>query len=482
MGQLNMQALMAIMMFLAAYESAENVEAMIPHAMEKASQLGEVIVILETAHELDLAGAYRDIIEKAFGRQQRYNVVESIFDLAMKHNRRQAAEVIVASAIKQSYSDLSDNLNVVRLLNKIADEAQVVEQLDALAANKRVSQLLEIAKTASALNLADQCETLMLKAVSSASDRDDFERIIETADTLKLLPVIVPAIADVLKTAPVRLRYHLPPAWPDGFEAPLYEEEGVSLGAWVAAFLHAQRLSPETARELFEATLRRQLNEIIDSFGTKPMLTLNDLHGLVYYYAETNTKGMDSAMKMLALQRFLRGLSDEEEMVHEDARLLALQMELDQLKTRNKRLEDSVSALEDRQLALKEHMVEANMRLLMLVAEVGAKGFVLILALWIAFSRALAVAKTAPNFRFSNFCLTFTETIGFECCCTVIFIVPGAVITLVSQDRLKHLRIMEYASLPQPTAPCEPPELIEASMTSDGRQDTTVPAAEETSP
>ena len=443
--QLNMQALMAIMLFLAAYQSGDYVEVMIPIAMDKASHLNEVVKILEVAHALDLPEAYSKAIEASFGRQQPYDAVESVFNLAMKHGRAGDADFIVTAAIKQPYSSLNENLKVVQLLNRIGDTDRVVRQLDTLSDNKRAGQLMEIAAIADNLGLTEQCISLSLKAVSIANEREDFQRIIDASEKHGLFQEILVPIAERLKSDSRRMLYTRPVSWPSGFDAALYDEEDVSLGVWIATHLYLGDHGSVLARDLLETTISLQLREIVVSLGTRPLLALNDLYGLVYYYAETQTDGIGTAMNMLALQRTLRGLSDESEIEYEDSRLLALQMELDQQTMRQKRLEESVAALKEERSAISQRKAEATWKFLALLGEISAKGLLVLLAIWIAFARAVVAAKMGRSFRFSHFCLTFTETVGFECCCTIILVIPGTFITLISQDRLKHLHITEYA-------------------------------------
>jgi len=77
-----------------------------------------------------------------------------------------------------------------------------------------------------------------------------------------------------------------------------------------------------------------------------------------------------------------------------------------------------------------------------------AKVVLVILGLWIALSRAIAAARDAQDWLFSHFCWKFLETIGFECSCTVVLLPAGIPITLLSQDRLKHLSLMEMHTEP----------------------------------
>lgn len=447
------EALFTIMLFLAAYEFDDFVEVMIPHATNMITQFVDVLMILDAANRLDLSEAYQKTIESVFDRRQNYDTLEAVFLTAKEHGRLESARYVLDAAIKNPYSDVTDNLKVVRLLSQIADGEAVKTQLVAMAANRRIGELLDIAKTASDLKLTDTAQAMLMKVVTTAGTADEFKKLIDCANQLNLFKAILAPLAEQLKTVHPRMRYEMPAAWPDTFQAPLYAEESVSLGAWLAAHLHVDDAGSALARDLFEATIRLQLSDIIDSLGAKPLLRLNDLYALVYFYSETESTGLEAAANMLGVQRYLRGLSDEESMAeHVDTRLLALQMELDQEKMRRKRLQESVASMMDRKGALSQKEVEVTWQLFLLVSEISAKAVLLLLALWIAFTRAVAAAKTAPDFRFSNFCFTFTETVGFECCCTVVLIVPGVLLTLISQDRIKHLRIMEYALGPVRTA------------------------------
>lgn len=82
-----------------------------------------------------------------------------------------------------------------------------------------------------------------------------------------------------------------------------------------------------------------------------------------------------------------------------------------------------------------------RIRIALLVLESIAKTVLILVGLWIAFSRAVAAARAASDFCFSHFFWTFLETVGFECCCTIVLLFPGVLFVLLAQDRLKHLLI-----------------------------------------
>lgn len=438
-------SLFTIILFLAAYKSNESVEVMLPYAFQMSTKLTDILTILEVAHRLDLADTYQKVIEAIFRLRQKYNIVESIFFTAKQHGRLESARYALDAIIKNPYPDFADNLKILRLLHQVAEPETVADQLKKLAAGREFGETLDIAKTSAELDLRDTAVEMLTQAVTIADSDEDFRDVINTSTHMNLFTTILVPLADRLKNLHTRMLYDMPATWPDKFAAQVYDKESISLGIWLAAHLYANNTEDPLVRELFETTIQLQLNEIIDSVGAKPLMKLNDLYGLVYYYSETNNPGMQSAGSMLGVQRFLRGLSEQEVPANpEDARLLALQMALDQEKMRRKNLQDRVASLTAQKQELVEKEMQTTRQLLLLVAEISAKVVLLIIAIWIAFARAVIAAKTAPNFRFSNFCFTFTETIGLECCCTVILVLPGMLLTLISQDRLKHLRIMEY--------------------------------------
>ena len=455
LSSMNMQALATIMRFLASYQSVEQVKKMIPAAIDKVEKLGDIVLILESAHQVKLTEEYQNVVETLFAEQQPYVVVENVARLALKHTQKGAAEFVVNSAVKNPYPELDDNLKVVRLLDEITDKERVKQQLETLAAYENVDQLLVIAQTAAELDLPHTVEWLLVKGVSAAGGADEFTALIAAAGKNGLIPAITGPLAERLSAMPDKMLYRVNALWPAGFDAGWYEEEAVSLGIWTGIQLYQQDQASAKAQELLETTIRLQLATIIDSVGAKPLLALNDMYALVQYYSETGREGLNTAMEMLTLQRHLRGLSDETA-APEDARMLALRMAVDQATADNKRLKESVASLQEKRRDLGREETQALGRLLRLAAEVAAKIFLLLLALWIAFARAVAAARTAPDFRFSHFCLAFTETIGFECCCTVVLILPGAVITLLSQDRLKHMRIMEHVLPPISVVQAQP--------------------------
>jgi len=345
--QVPMQGLVTIMLFLASYQSADYVKVMIPIATSKAKQLGELIMILDAAHGLNLSEEYQKVIATVFEQQQKYDILEALFNRTMKHERKDSAAFMVNSALEKPYAELENNINVLRLLDKVADKERVKSVIDDLAADETVPVLVDIANAASDLNVPDKTEALLVKAVSVARNGVDFMLVLDTADKRGLFSKVIAPMAERISSLPGVMGYEVTAAsWPQGFAASLHKEEKVSLGVWIAVHLYLQASSSVKARELFESTIRVQLKEIIDSLGAKPRLRLNDMYALVQYYTETKTDGLNTAMDMLVLQRHLRGLSDVTT-AQEDPRLLALQMELDQQIASNKRLKEAVASLQE---------------------------------------------------------------------------------------------------------------------------------------
>ena len=456
LGQLPMLALNAIMQFLGTYKSTDFVKVMIPFATKKARQVDEIAMILELAHSLDLGESYKDVLNIILKEKQKFGLVETLFNLAVKHGRNDAALFILDKAFDSFYYDLEDNLKIVRLINQVESKDKVGEYLNKLAEISGIQEKLTIALTASDLKVSDLPEELLLKTVEMAGQKSDILRILDAADKCNLTSAIIEPIAEKLKENEYNIYFQVQvKGWPEGFGAAFYEvpqikgydNPEISLGIWVAILLHLHDKDAVTAGELFEKAIHPQLERIIESLGSLPRLNLNDLYALVQYYSETENAGLETTMKMLAVQRHLRGLSDEKEEVYvkEDARLLALQMELEQQEKQNEVLHDSVHYLTEDNKSLAKEELEINGRFFLLLAEIAAKILLVCIALWVALMRAAAAVKTAKNYRFSHFCLTFAETIGFECCCTIILLVPGMVITLITQDRLKHHHLLEYA-------------------------------------
>lgn len=441
LSSLPFNGLSTMMCFLAAYKIVEPVKLMVPIAAKEASTLTEVLSVLDVAHAMDFSEEYKTAVQDIFKRQQQFMVAKTISKAAMSHGRKEVALIPLEAALTNPSMGLDESLEVIKLLATTADKERADKELAKLSAEKSFSDLLRMADIASELSLQARVDALL--KIAAGNSRVDYEKLLAKAKKLNGLPAVASAIASRLKMA-MSPYQQVEGVWPGGFAAGFFEKESISLGALIAAHLYLADKTDPQVRELLEVVCRKELTAIIDSYGAKPAMNINDLYALVFYYEETKSPGLASAKNMLALQRQLRGLSDAP---IQDARQLALQMELDKLRDQNASLRKSVASFQSTSIELSRDLSEVSWRCMVLHAEIGAKVLLLLIGLWIALVRAIAAAKTAENFRFSHFVFGFTETIGFECCCSVALIIPGAVIVLISQDRIKHLRIMEMQGI-----------------------------------
>lgn len=439
LSQLDSGALDVIMHFLAAYRLVEPVRLMIPVAVTKADSLDQVRSILDVAHRLDLGAEYKSALEQLVANRQGIDIVEGLARLALEHGRKELALIPIEAALVAPYGSLEDNLKVVALLAEVADATRVDQELGRLCEGASFAGLLKIAETASALKSPARLKEALEKAAGSPTI--DYAQLLAKAAELHETAVVVSFVAQRLKDRPSDAQRLFESTFPKESGIPSYEKEKTSLGAVIAAYVFAEvdRNDPQV-RELLESVSRAQLDAIIASHGADNLMLLNDLFALVHYYRETNNPGLDAATRMLTLQRRLRGLSDGPV---EDVRQLALQMELDGLRAENRDVSAQVSGLRQQAEGVAAELAEVTHRRFLLLAELGAKFLLLLIGLWIALTRGVAAAKLVTDFRFSHFCFTFAETIGFELCCTIVFLPAGTVLTLVCQDRLKHQRIME---------------------------------------
>lgn len=442
LSSLPFNGLSTMMCFLAAYKIVEPVKLMIPIAAKEATTLADVVLVLEVAHAMGFSEEYKTAVQDIFKRQQQFMVAKTISKAAMSHGRKEVALIPLEAALANPSMGLDESLEVIKLLATTADKERADKELAKLSAEKSFSDLLKMADIASELSLQARVDALL--KIAAGSSRVDYEKLLAKAKKLNGLPVVVSAIASRLKMATDALYQQVEGVWPGGFTAGFFEKGSISLGALIAAHLYLADKADPQVRELLEVVCGKELHAIIDSYGAEPAMNINDLYALVFYYEETKSPGLASAKKMLALQRQLLGLADAP---IQDARQLALQMELDKLRDQNASLRKSVASFQSTSIELSRDLSEVSWRCMVLHAEIGAKVLLLLIGLWIALARAIAAAKTAENFRFSHFVFGFTETIGFECCCSVVFIIPGAIIVLISQDRIKHLRIMEMQGI-----------------------------------
>ncbi len=443
-----------LLLFAATYGLTDAVKVMVPKFMEKAGKLSHVVAALESAHRVNLDEAYKTAVSQLFEVEQPMAVVKAIVELALSHERKESAAIPLDKVFGQQSPSVDDGLLLLPLYAKVKDASQVEAALSGLVGKAGFNGLLALADTASSLNLARQVQQCLEKAADSWDA--DHEKLFDKARALNETRRVMEAVAGRLKRREAAGDQLLERGWPEGCGASVYEKEPVSLESYVAMSLYGFDPAHPQVQELLEKVVGSGLDKIIASYGVEPLLPINDLYALVHYYQATGNPGQESSQKMLAVQRRLRGLDTAAPM--DDPLKLALQMEIDKLSERNGQLKDSVASKERQTAELALDILDARGKWTVALAEVLAKAALLLIGLWIALVRATGAARLAHSFQFSHFFLTFAETIGFECCCTVVGFPAGIVVTLVSQDRLKHLRIAELPSpLTGSTSPMPPP-------------------------
>lgn len=443
-----------LLLFAATYGLTDAVKVMVPKFMEKAGKLSHVVAALESAHRVNLDEVYKAAVSQLFETDQNMAIVKAIVEVALRHERKESAAIPLDKVFGQKSLGVGDGLLLLPLYAKVKDAGQVETALSGFVGKADFNDLLVLADTASSLNLARQVQQCLEKAAESWDA--DYEKLFDKARALNETRRVMEAVAGRLKRREAAGDQLLERGWPEGCGASIYEKEPVSLESYVAMSLYGYDPAHPQVQELLERVVGNGLDKIISTYGVEPLLPINDLYALVHYYQATGNPGQESSQKMLAVQRRLRGL-DTAAQTMDDPLKLALQMEIDKLSERNGQLRDSVASKERQTAELALDILDARGKWTVALAEVLAKAALLLIALWIALVRATGAARLAHSFRFSHFFLTFAETIGFECCCTVVGLPAGIAVTLVSQDRLKHLRIAE---LPDPlTTPVSPPPI-----------------------
>jgi len=372
--------------------------------------------------------------------------IENIVAVAREATLEAVAREAVNNAILRLSSDKQRVLPFVYLLYSLGAQ----KEAEAL--------LLDYVQVAEYLELIDVLEwsvknknsTVAQSALKSATTRargsEDVAWLIKTAAANGLMPQFCKDMSQNLANNFSLAAWRVPFVTPTEITMLGTNNEDVSLPTLVAVWLHKEGKT-DGVRDLFEFPVSNAINHVIDTLGAEPTIPLNDVAALAWYYGALNDPGKSAADKMVAIQRALRGLDQSGGVSNEDAEIAALQLEVQTLTSRlaaeKKRAEELRKAKSQAQASL----WKARVYTLLHGAAEFAKFVLVLLGFRIALIRAIAAAKQTVEFRFARFLWTFIETIGFELCCTVFFIVPGALLTLLAQDRLKHFRIGETLAL-----------------------------------
>lgn len=447
LDDIDMNALLIFMDFFAAYEYKEAAQQIAGVASEKIYSGSDLVELLTLLHKIDLTKEYQAIVEDVFSRPQSLSNVKGAYRLVLSHDYKNTAELIIENAVKHTSSKTADFRELLDILAEFASKDRLKEELEKLDDGQNKSIWLFLAEKAASWDMKDIALHYYIKVLEEASSAEDYEVLIAMAEKHTLLDGLLDKIADRLLDTPVSLLFHLELPWPDTFDVNKQEEEGVSLGVWIFAHLYMQNKDSGKAKKLIEETLKLQLDWIIKTKGTRPVMPLNDLYALVYFYAENAIQGLDVAHETLVFQQRLRGLFEE------DPHLLSLREKLKEEENKNTDLTRSIAHLKEQITKKQSQLNRAYMHIAKELAAAIAKLLLLLIALHIALARAaLAMGRQGKYFRFSIFMLTFLETVGFEVCCTLVMLPLGIFIVLLSQDRLKHhgLLTLSWAAATSP--------------------------------
>lgn len=438
------ESLKAVLLWLAVCNDINLGKKLILAVAETAPDLQEVTRAVSIAEDLGLTKEMRSAIEINISQYTQIEEIEGLATLA----KNKGFNDLAVQILEANYAgfDLEIQLRLIRRLHEMGDIAKIETMLEAASKRTNVDGLLLVTETAADLGLQDKAKETLSLAFQLASKESDADKILATAvklskPSLDLVKPLMLRLQEMLASKEYMLNWLVATRIPSELGAARLELEGTSLSCIVAAAL----LTPETQatlRPLFEGPVVRQLEAIIESLGANQEMRINDLYILARYYELEKDPALEVTRHMVALQESLRGL-DRTAASEVDVQRLAMIMEMEQLRSQGTQLEKTLAETKAEISAVNKALSEVRARTAILLLENLAKGVLLLLGLWIALSCALAASRGAKNWVFSQFCWKFTETIGFEFCCTLVMLPVGIPITLFSQDRLKHLALVE---------------------------------------
>lgn len=455
-------ALNDLLLWLVAYDAKENARPLVLPCAKMAPDLREVERLLNLAEECGFTEEAPQIIEVNISRFTSLEGVEGLCELAQTKGFPELATETVTSAMPRFRNDISAALRLVRLLHELGDADLTRKEIENLADAASLQSLFAIAKTASDLNLSEQATDMLVRATDKVRAASHVNELLQLADKLASTKAVMEALKERLNESDSMADWGVNPVFPESFEAQRLDSEEVSLASLVGAQLF-DGADAESFKALFERPVSPQLERIIKSMGVVSKMRLNDLYALARYYEITNDPAKDITEEMIAFQQQIRGLDKTGTgPSKEDAERLALMMETQQLQSEEAQIKSALAKTKTELSETREALRKTRIRIALLVLESIAKTVLILVGLWIAFSRAVAAARAAIDFCFSHFCWTFLETVGFECCCTIVLLFPGVLFVLLAQDRLKHLLItgtdrVAAAPLTSSDAPKEDP-------------------------
>ena len=448
-------ALNALIQWLAAYGASESAEPLFVPCAQMAPDVEALKSLVAAARKLGFDEKARDCIESALPKSGSVNDFTTLIQLALDNQFRDLALQALETYLPRVENNIDSALQLIRLLHAI-DVSRAETELEKIVAEATLDRALAIADAAEELSLPKVAQSAIARAANKAVFAQEIDEVTQKAAELGLSEMAWTTLAARMRGNMSMASWAVSTPFPKAFGAQWLDGEQVSLGVLVGAALFSSGRPAEFA-VFFEAPVASQLDDIIASLGTNPELRLNDLYGLARYYEAINDSALEATLAMVDMQQRLRGLDKAGEGVsQDDAQRIALQMQIEQLTSMERHLREQLEATRRQAGQLRSELQEARITLILRALEIAAKGILILIAVWIAFARAVAAARAALGYRFSHFCWTLLETLGFEACCTVIFIFPGAIFTLLAQDRLKHLQIAEIVyPLPDAVASAE---------------------------
>lgn len=427
-------------------------------------------------------------VPRAIGIARSAKNIGAVVDAAKDAGMQDAVIGPLTSAITRLSSNRDEALPLVLLLHSLGAKAEaetLLKELVAVATFPQAFSLLQwamatpqpdilaaaIQRTLSEASLGEAIELAIwangqskpevaVSAIEAAAGRvshkTDISALLKAADSLSLMEPAAKKLSAALSKYVTMAGWEVESRFLKGAGVEPYTDEPVTLSSLVGAYLWD---SPEkdALRQFFEDPVSGAVKRIIDTLGGDPKMPLNDVTLLAAYYGKVADPGKDAADKMVVLQRQLRGLDQPTGAdTGQEAARLALEMEISTLKGTLASEQSSAVDLRERLDVAKKDLAETRVYVSAHIADVVAKSILLLIGLYIALLRSVAAARTVSHFRFSLFVWTFVETIGFEFCCTVVLVMPGAVLVVVAQDRLKHFSLATQTTLQVPTADVPP--------------------------
>lgn len=457
---LTFAAMRAMLQWLGACNSTDLVKVMIAPAAEMSPDAAGVELVVETASKLGLSEELRKALEVNVSKFTDIDSVEALADLAHKMGHSDLAMRVLEENITKFNFD--SRLRVIRKFHALGETTKTESLLGQSTNGADLEGMLRIVDVCAELGFTGKAGEVLGLAVQRAYDGTAVDTVLAAAAKHECLQSVIVSLGGSIRSRQSMADWGVRSGVPEAFGTALVNKEESSLACIVAAYLYAVD-STADLKAFFEEPVVRQLDVIIKSLGAKSQMRINDLYILARYYELTGNSALDATRQMVALQQRLRGF-DTAALAEADARRLAFMMELEQLRTQQEELKKAIDDAEAQARLAREQRTEVRFNILVLVLEAVGKAILMLLGLWIAFSRGVAAARDAHSWRFSQFCWRFLETIGFECCCTLVMLPAGVPLTLVSQDRLKHLSIMEIQKEPFPSKEKPVPLMEEVSV------------------